>query len=204
MIGGTDIVMPGKTGPDDAKFIRSCLHMLWPEGVYHDAESTTPQCLSEALPSTEAPGDEFLIYSDMDAFKSWATEGATTNNADQMLHVFVESSAITFVVQRAASPVAEMVGQIMADLAFHRALSLLSGPDLPSTQAVKLDAEPDLTWYDALLVALARQYTAQTIPPSDREPSDPTGFELVTRFIRSSKKTTGFSARNYLGDAPHA
>jgi hypothetical protein len=180
--------------------------VLWPDGVYHDAESTTARSLRESpSPSAEPTLREFLVYSDMDAFRSWATEGATTENADQVLHVFVEPSSLTFVVHTKSSPVATTVSQIMTDLALRR---VPLSAEHPPVNAFTLDAGAFIAWYKAMQSAFAGQRTGQALQAfsaNERRPSDAIDLRRVglERYnpTHSGRQLTGSSAKDSLGNA---
>ena len=102
MIGGTDIVLVGRTGPDDLVFLLRRISEVWQEGVYHGLSATDAGELARL--SAGLPQDrEVFVYPDRSAFESWARDGGTASNVSTMLHILVSESSLTLVVDRVDS-----------------------------------------------------------------------------------------------------
>lgn len=92
MIGGRDIVVDGRTTPNDGTVVIETFRRMWPALVVQDANQPSP---------TETPAfdaREFFVYRDQEAFASWREHGATSENADRLIHVIIENDRVTFVV----------------------------------------------------------------------------------------------------------
>lgn len=93
MIGGTDIVLTGKTSVHDANLLVCVLRDRWPDLVVQAADDAAPLPRGTSLNATP----EFFVYRRRADFDSWAAAGAAAENADSMIHVIVESDALTLV-----------------------------------------------------------------------------------------------------------
>jgi hypothetical protein len=123
-IGGVDKIL---TIPDHvraADVILKVCQKHWPEGVLEDDSNGAIYSLTEAaLGLMSRPEHEFFVYSDADAAKDWENEGATTKNANTMLHVLIKSPdkptglrEVTVVFDELDEPMHELLSDLATQL----------------------------------------------------------------------------------------
>lgn len=115
MIGGTDLVLKGRTKSDDADFILRAFRRLWPDAYFQkaDVEESSPM---SAIRFPVVNTHEFFLYRDSDSMESWQKHGATPENEDSMAHVIVSDREATIVVDKGDGALAAMVEEIFDGL----------------------------------------------------------------------------------------
>src|SRR5262245_61629811 len=112
MIGGEDIILPGKPRPDDWDSIVRYLSRAWPDAILEDAAGTEPMPI-RALWSRAPSPREFFVYRNGQSFHSWQAQGATDDNGEDMIHVVIGNHEITCVIDRRDSWSGRLVLQLM-------------------------------------------------------------------------------------------
>ena len=121
MIGGEDLILPGKPRPDDGDFMLRYLSYAWPDAIVEDAASPNCMPIRCLLPMLRAPAPrEFFVYRNEASFGSWQQTGATNDNGDEMIHVLIGSDEITCVVDRQDSWSGRLVLQLFKMLKHKR------------------------------------------------------------------------------------
>jgi hypothetical protein len=110
------MVLVGHVLDDDVEYLRRCLRALWPHAVVQRADA---DCWRD-FDSTARPGDEFFVFRDAAAASTWNADGATTENADLMLHVLFDEAAATFVVDDDRGELAAALRDVMDGLRLKR------------------------------------------------------------------------------------
>jgi hypothetical protein len=128
-MGGIDTVLtiPAQVNAID-EILKVCLHH-WPDGVFEDDRDGSAYPLAEAasrLPSR--PEQEFFVYRDSDASKDWESGGATSANANTMLHFIVGGPEDKRTV-REVTVVCDQMDEAMQQLISELATQLRSLPE---------------------------------------------------------------------------
>ena len=123
-IGGVDTVLtiPAQVPAGDV-IVRVC-QLHWPEGVLEDDYDGSVYSLAEAqgrLPSR--PEQAFFIYRDADTAKNWDNEGATSKNANAMLHFLINKPVqnsglreVTVVCDQWDTPMQDLLSELATEL----------------------------------------------------------------------------------------
>ena len=115
MIGGTDIVLHGRTKSHDTDLLVRGIRSEWPSAVIQRANE------DEAVPIRDfhfpiIGSAELIVYRDRASHQSWASNGATANNQDTMIHLIVSDDSVTLVVDRPDSALANLARQLLESL----------------------------------------------------------------------------------------
>jgi hypothetical protein len=124
MIGGMDFVF---WTPDQDAAVRDILRIVcrrWKDYVFQNADDLAPM---PPLPPGILPtptGDQFFLYRDESAARSWEEFGAIPENANTMLHVLVgkrrqpgtDYHSLTVVCDEAVGETREILDEIEAAL----------------------------------------------------------------------------------------
>lgn len=90
MIGGTDVICAVRSDIPIADMIFRTVRRYWPQFVYQDADDETGPFTPHQGPWLPRPaGQEFFIYRDPKAARSWDRYGATPRNVNTMLYVIL-------------------------------------------------------------------------------------------------------------------
>jgi hypothetical protein len=125
MIGGTDVILDVKPGVSAADVILRRVRRHWPACVYQDAddESEPFEPLGEIWPPT-LKGNEFFLYRDEEAARSWDEFGATEENANLILHVLLPTGqadddphSVTIVCGEPVGEVKTLLAEVEEELA---------------------------------------------------------------------------------------
>jgi|SRR5271155_1512662 len=107
-IGGTDVVIEGESAAGEGHFIVGCLRAHWEDLVVQDAEAD--YTVSGDDPAIGAMR-EFFVYRSPESFESWRQDGATRDNASEMIHVLLGARSTTLVADGTQVEVARALGR---------------------------------------------------------------------------------------------
>lgn len=118
MIGGADLFLERPWRNDvDRPLIISFLNRYWPDLVVQNAANGRAFTIGEKGLFDTCPlganQDEFFVYESLDAFKAWDGFGLTEENDSKMVYVMGGLNSVTFVVDRADSPLGEQVKHLI-------------------------------------------------------------------------------------------
>lgn len=130
MIGGADIILGGSTREDDADFLLRGIRSEWPGAFVQGADEP------HAIPIRDLRfplhgQTEIFVYRDEASYRSWQTDGATTENEDAMIQVIVADDSVTLVVDRQGSNLASLADDLLASLSRNRMRPTLQPTHLP-------------------------------------------------------------------------
>jgi len=87
MIGGTDLIFSVRRADFDIRSVLEAILDLWPHAVFEEADGEGTQPLAEVCGRKVFPSEEFFISRDAAAAKSWDEQGATPENANDLVHI---------------------------------------------------------------------------------------------------------------------
>ena len=104
---------------NSADLILRMLRDKWPDGVFETEMMEQPISLRDAsVWSRFENADEFFVYSDSRAAKTWNDEGLTSENENQMIHVILrrmpvrQVGEITIVVDRVEGDLRQWIDRV--------------------------------------------------------------------------------------------
>jgi hypothetical protein len=114
MIGGTDVILPVRSGVPATDVIFRTVRRHWPNFVYQDADDESAPFVAHTGPWLPEPaGREFFIYRDEQAARGWDEHGATAENANTMLYVLLgEASNLSSGLGSLTIVCGELTGEI--------------------------------------------------------------------------------------------
>ncbi len=104
MIGGADIVVPGRATERQAEDALQCLRAHWPEAQVAD---------HRYAPEASRVWREVFIHENEAALEAWENEGGTEQNMGTLIHILFGETSTTFVVDRPGSYLHDFVRSIV-------------------------------------------------------------------------------------------
>ena len=115
MIGGADIILTGRTKPQDADLLVRGIRSEWPNALIQGVdEPRATSILDFHFPVVGAV--ELIVYRDISSYLSWDAHGATEDNQDAMIHMIVTADSVTLVVDHEGSALAGLARELLGSL----------------------------------------------------------------------------------------
>lgn len=115
MIGGADIVLHGRTKAHDTDILVRGIRSEWPDAMIQRADEVDAAPI-RSFPFPVFGPAELIVYRDRASYQSWKNHGASADNQDAMIHLLVSDDAVTLVVDRPGSALAELAWDLLIAL----------------------------------------------------------------------------------------